>query len=382
MILILLIVSLLLALIPALLFLSNLREYLPPPEAGGGDSGAPLAGAVSVLIPARNEERSIRQAIEAVLASRGVELEVVVLDDHSEDATAELVGAMAQADSRVRLVRAPPLPPGWCGKQHACAVLAREARHTWLVFIDADVRLQPDGLSRMLLFQEKSGADLISGIPRQETLTWMECLVIPLIHFVLLGFLPIARMRRSLDPAYGAGCGQLFMARRAAYEAAGGHGRIRESLHDGLKLPRAFRSAGFSTDLFDATEIATCRMYRSAREVWNGLAKNATEGLATPKMIVPGTILLMGGQVAPFVLLLFAGYLSASELSVAAIATTIAYLPRLVAAILFRQSIMGGLMHPFGVWLLISIQWFAFLQSALGKAPAWKGREYRVRTTL
>ena len=96
-------------------------------------------------------------------------------------------------------------------------------------------------------------------------------------------------MRRSRHPAYGAGCGQLFLARREAYETAGGHAAIRATLHDGVKLPRAFRAAGLRTDLFDATDVASCRMYRNAGEVWRGLAKNATEGLAAPGKIVPAT---------------------------------------------------------------------------------------------
>ncbi len=141
----------------------------------------------------------------------------------------------------------------------------------------------------------------------QETGTLVEKLVIPLIHFVLLGFLPLARMRRSRHPAYAAGCGQFFLARRSAYEAAGGHTAIQGSLHDGITLPRAFRAAGFRTDLCDMTEIATCRMYQSARDVWLGLAKNATEGLASPGMIVPATAFLLGGQVLPFALLAAVG---------------------------------------------------------------------------
>src|SRR5205807_74198 len=126
-------------------------------------------------------------------------------------------------------------------------------------------------------FLEKSGAALVSGIPRQETGTFFERLLIPLIHFILLGFLPMKRMRSTRKPAYAAGCGQLFLARRMAYDAMGGHAIIRSSLHDGLTLPRAFRRAGFQTDLCDATDLATCRMYCGAGEVWHGLAKNATE---------------------------------------------------------------------------------------------------------
>ena len=232
---------------------------------------------------------------------------MVVLDDHSDDGTADVVRGLAARDPRVRLATGPPLPPGWCGKQHACALLGREARHSLLLFLDADVRLTPSGLSQMVAFQRSSNADLVSGIPFQETGTWLERLLIPLIHFILLGFLPLGKMRASRDPAFAAGCGQLFLARRAGYEQVGGHAAVRTSLHDGLTLPRAFRQAGLATDLCDATGVASCRMYRSAREVWFGLAKNATEGLASPRLIGPATLLLLGGQVLPLVLLAVAG---------------------------------------------------------------------------
>jgi cellulose synthase/poly-beta-1,6-N-acetylglucosamine synthase-like glycosyltransferase len=113
-------VACILALIPALLFHRNLRLYAEPPFPKTENAGAPPA--VSVLIPARNEQAAIRAAVEHALASDHVRLEVVVLDDHSEDNTAAIVQGIAARDARVRLVPAPPLPAGWCGKQHACAV--------------------------------------------------------------------------------------------------------------------------------------------------------------------------------------------------------------------------------------------------------------------
>ena len=157
-------------------------------------------------------------ALSSVLANRGIEFEVIVLNDHSEDVTAEIVQLIALRDSRVRLESAPPLPTGWCGKQHACHVLSRLSRHSLLVFMDADVRLAPDALARMSRFMTQRSGDakskataplgLASGVPRQITGTLSEKLLLPLIHFVLLGFLPIWRMRRCTRPAYGAGCGQ------------------------------------------------------------------------------------------------------------------------------------------------------------------------------
>jgi hypothetical protein len=369
------------ALVPALVFVRNLRLYAPPPALPFPGFASSRRPAVSVLIPARDEEGTIGAAVEAALASTGVELEVVVLDDGSRDCTATIVAGLAARDPRVRLETAPPLAPGWCGKQHACAALARLARHPVLVFVDADVRLEPEGLARAAAFLEVSGAGLVSGVPRQETGTFLERLLIPLIHFILLGFLPMARMRRSLHPAYGAGCGQLFVARRDAYDLAGGHTAIHASLHDGLALPRAFRSAGLATDLFDATDVAVCRMYHSAGEVWRGLAKNATEGLASPGKIVPVTLLLLAGQVLPpFLLGLALLGIAPPLVGWMALPATIAALhPRFEAAARFRQPLDGALLHPLGISVFLAIQWTALGRRLLGKPAGWKGRSYSPR---
>jgi hypothetical protein len=365
--------SLFLAAVPAILFLANLRRYRRP-------ALAQLAlSPVSILIPARNEERSIVAAVQTALASSGVTFEVIVLDDHSEDSTAELVADLTCRDPRLRLIHGAALPAGWCGKQHACAQLAQAAVHSCLLFLDADVRLAPDGVARLAMFLHQSKADLVSGIPYQETAGFVEKLVLPLIHFVLLGFLPLGRMRQSSHPAYSAGCGQLFLALRESYNQAGGHSAIRTSLHDGIKLPHAFRVAGLKTDLCDANDLAACRMYRGAGELWLGLAKNATEGLANPTLIGPATLFLLGGQVLPFLLLAGAFWSSAWAVGLAGGAVVFAYVPRLAGAIRFRQSWLGAFLHPLGVAVLVAIQWYGLVRWALGRPASWKGRNYRTR---
>jgi hypothetical protein len=268
------------------------------------------------------------------------------------------------------------VPAGWNGKQHACAELARAARHDLLVFVDADVRLHPDALALLARERERRGAELLSGVPRQSTETFLERLLIPLIHFVLLGYLPIAGMRWSSRPAFAAGCGQLFVTRRAAYERAGGHRAIRASRHDGLELPRAYRRAGLHTDLCDVTELATCRMYRGATEVWQGLAKNATEGMATPGGIGPWTLLLAGGHVLPAVVVVGAALAGArlEGLALAAAALAAGYATRVALAWRFRQSWLGVLLHPLAVAILLVIQWHALVREAAGRPFAWKGR--------
>lgn len=353
--------ALFLAVGPLLLGLWNLALYRRPALAEGRPS-------VSVLIPARNEEANIADACAAVLASEGVELELVVLDDASTDRTPEILAGIT--DPRLRVAHAPPLPPGWSGKQHACHVLGGLARHELMVWVDADVRLEPDAVSRMAGFMQREAVGLGSGFPRQVTLTWSEQLLLPMIHFLLLGFLPFAAMRRSLSPGLGAGCGQLFIARRDAYVRAGGHAAIRASLHDGLMLPRAFRHAGAMTGLFDAAPFARCRMYRNAAEVWEGLCKNATEGMAKPAALPVWTLILGGGQVLPTVLMLLAPSWPAAM----ALAASVGF--RLVLAARFRQPWGVALLHPLGVLAVLVVQWASLLRALRGRPATWRGRAY------
>ena len=398
MILTLLLLSFACALIPCVLFCLNLRLYLTPPRA----TNAVLA--VSILIPARNEAAAIVHAATHGLATRGIVFEVIVMDDNSTDDTAALVLALAAEDPRVSLVQAPPLAPGWNGKQHACWSLANAARHPVLCFVDADVTLAPDCVPRMAQFLADSRSALVSGFPRQITVTPFECLLLPLIHFVLLGFLPIQQMRKGTDPAFAAGCGQFLLCTREAYFATGGHSGIRQTMHDGLLLPRLFRAAGYRTDLADITSLATCRMYTGAAQVWNGLAKNATEGIAAPARIVPVSLILLLGQVFPFFpFAAFAVEIGLNlpaviftlwhhmfiiritgtglvRLAILALAVACAWLPRILAARRFQQGWRSAFLHPIGILLLLAIQWYALIRKLLNRPITWRNRAYTDET--
>jgi glycosyltransferase involved in cell wall biosynthesis len=377
--------SLFCAVVPAILFVINLRRYREP-------QGAAEGARVVVLIPARNEEQNIAACLKSVLASEGAEIEVLVLDDGSTDRTASIVGEIAAADARVRLVNAEALPLGWNGKQHACWLLAQESTASLLLFLDADVRLAPAAVSRCVGQMQVSKISLLSGFPRQITIGWLERLLLPLIHFMLLGFLPMGWMRRGTHPAFAAGCGQFFLAERDAYFAIGGHAAIRETRHDGLRLPREFRERGYRTDVFDLTTLAEVRMYDSAHAVWMGLAKNATEGIATPTRIVPFTIFLLLGQTLPILLLVAMLLLCVEFLVVGAtfdqpvlaeaVAATVvvafvaSYLPRLLVIRRFKQPLMSALLHPLCIVLLLSVEWYAALMKAFGKPVSWRARTY------
>jgi hypothetical protein len=202
-----------------------------------------------------------------------------------------------------------------------------------------------------------------------------------MINALILGYLPIARMRRDPREALAAGCGQLMMVRREAYRAAGGHAVIRNSLHDGLKLPRLFRRAGFKTDLVDGTDLAECRMYGGLTALVPGLLKNATEGMAKPLALPIWTFLLFGGHLLPW-LLLIAALLTRSlaELPLILLACALPLGARLLQAIRCREPLGAVLLHPLGVLALLAIQWTALVRQGLGIRTDWRGRTYQAQT--
>ena len=362
-------IALALALLPLGLALKNLALLREPPLPTERPK-------VSILIPARDEAANIEAAVTAALAGGAAEVEVLVLDDHSSDDTAAIVERLARAEPRLKLHRAPPLPPGWNGKQHACNVLASLAKHPVLLFVDADVRLAPDAAARAAGFLRASGAGLVSGFPRERTGSFVEAMLIPLIHLLLLGYLPIAMMRASTSPGFGAACGQLMLADAGAYRAVGGHAAIRSSRHDGVTLPRAFRREGRTSDLFDATGLASCRMYVGAASTWRGFLKNADEGMATPIALPVWTLLLFGGHVLPSLLLAFGVVAGLGPaIVVPALLAVVANLAlRALLAARFRQSALGVVLHPLSVLMLLALQWQALIMAQSGRRVAWRGR--------
>jgi hypothetical protein len=336
---------------------------------------------VAVLIPARDEEAAIGPCIDAALASTGADIEVIVLDDSSEDATFAIVATRAQKDSRLRVVSAPKPPPGWSGKSHACHVLSELTDRPFLLFVDADVRLMPEAAARLV---PPEGVDLISGVPRQIVHGLIETAAIPMINSLIFGYLPVWFMRHMpLNISLTAACGQMLMVRASSYRSCGGHREIAQKLHDGLQLARLFRRKGYRTDLVDGTKLATCRMYNSPRAVWHGFSKNATEGMARPLALPIWTVLLFGGQLLPAILavaILMRAIIShalptdAAALLLAALALLI--LARTLQALRCEEPIRAVFIHPLGVLLTLCIQWNALFAHVRGREVSWRGRAY------
>ena len=359
------------ALLPAGVAAANLL-VLRTPEAEPDD------GLVSILIPARNEAGNIVGTVRAALASTGVPVEVIVGDDHSSDATAALVTAIG--DPRLRLAPVPDLPEGWTGKNHACAHLAGLARGRHLLFMDADVTLEPQAAAALSAQARHTGAALVSAVPRQRMHTLGERLTVPMINFLLVGYLPVPLMRRLPNPSLATACGQLVLFEAQAYAATGGHGAVRAFLHDGVRLAPIFRRAGYRTDLVAGARLATCRMYDGFPAAWAGFSKNAHEGLATPRALPLWTALLGLGHLLPVLLLLVGllGGLPPEGTALAGLALVISLATRAAITLATREPAATILLHPASIAVALAIQWNVLLRRERAGAATWKGRSYPV----
>jgi len=223
---------------------------------------------------------------------------------------------------------------------------------------------------------------LLSAFPRERTAGLGEAMVIPLIHFILMSYLPFGRMRNTLDPAASAACGQYMLARRDAWNEIGGHASIRASMHDGVLLPRMFRRGGHATDVFDATDIVECRMYDGFAETWAGFVKNAYEGLGNVLLLLLLTVLHLGGHVAPWFVAAIGGIdlvldlgipVSKPAAGLALAAIGVQLIQRSMIASRFRQDRRVVALHAPSLVLLTVIQWWSLAMHLTGRR-SWRGR--------
>jgi len=368
----------------AAMFLINLLFFRKTKSLGGllseGHNTASVTCEVSVLVPARNEALRIGPLLDSVLESQGVRCEICVLDDESQDGTAAIVQDYSQRHSNVRLLKGASIPAGWSGKQFACYQLAQQATHEEMIFLDADVHLSKNALLRAVDQRRRSEVDLLSGFPRQRVVSMGEQLLIPLIHLILLCFLPFVLMRWTRMVGAAAGCGQFFLTTKQAYERSGGHRSIKQSLHDGIMLPRAYRKSGLKTDLCDASDLATCRMYTSFEETWSGLLKNASEGFAKMPLLPVVTLLMLFAFVCPVLCLagLAAGLIEATWLPMVLWSCAMSYLPRILCCLKFDRAWVACLFSPISILLFLVIQWTALIRKSRGRGVQWRQRDYAV----
>jgi hypothetical protein len=346
----------------------NLRRLRRPPS----DPQSP-AERVSVLLPLRNEAARVEPCLQALLAAldRCVgRAELVVLDDGSTDATRDVVRRVVGHDGRVRLVSGRPLPRGWLGKAHACAQLADQAdpASTVLVFVDADVLLEPRAVAAAVELLRHSGLDLICPYPRQLAESLGERLVQPLLQWSWLTTLPLALAERSSRPSLSAGNGQFLVVDRAAYQRAGGHAAVRTEVLEDIALVRAVKASGGSGGMVDGTDLATCRMYDGWAELQDGYAKSLWSAFGSPAGAAAANGVLVMAYVAPAL----AAVLRRSPVGMAGYAAGV--LGRVLVARRTRSRVWpDSLAQPASILAVAWLTAVSWRRRARGSL-SWKGR--------
>ncbi|MBW6454711.1 MAG: glycosyltransferase family 2 protein [Trueperaceae bacterium] len=368
-------VMLLVVLSNAVVLLRPRRGPRQGPRPDDAEGPLPL---VSLLVPARNEAANVGTCVRSLLAQRYPRLELLVLDDRSDDDTPAILARERARDARLVVLEGVEPPPGWTGKNWACHQLSLAARGEVLLFADADTEFfDPDAVQAVIRTLQASRADLLSGLPRQVLGTLSEKLLVPMFYWAFLSFTPLALGLVWRRPAFARAVGQLMAFRRDAYDAIGGHAAVRGSVVDDLDLARRVAGARLACRVMDATSLVRCRMYRSGREAAAGFAKNlfAAFGYAIlPYAFVWGW--LAYAHLEPVTLLalhaaLPAGVAADPTLLVASIALALA--TWVLAYARLRLPIWPALIYPLTLVGFLAVALRSFVDGVRRRAT-WKGR--------
>jgi glycosyltransferase involved in cell wall biosynthesis len=335
------------------------RHYLPR-EA---PTDTPL---VSILIPARDEERNIGRILSDLVRVPYPNLEILVYDDESTDRTAQIVEDSAARDRRVRLLPGTPLPEGWTGKNHACHRLASEASGTYYLFVDADVRVGDDVIARALHRAAKEQLALLSIFPVQEMETVGERISVPLMNWILLSMLPMPLIRRSRRPSLAAANGQFMLFPADVYARYQLHQEFRAHRVEDIAIVRFLKRKGHRVDTFLGRDEISCRMYDGLSAAIDGFAKNV--------------FLFFGSSV--LLTVLYAVTITVAPVLVFLLLPVYAWIPYVVLILLMRINVSLVSRQPVLQNLFYLVPQHAVFLMIVGKAVynrlsgrlVWKGR--------
>jgi chlorobactene glucosyltransferase len=216
---------------------------------------------VSVLIPARNEEDCIRECLEALSKQQYDPLEIIVLDDNSTDATAEIIKSIGNLDPRIIMIKGVDAPEGWIGKQWACEQLYKEAKGRHLLFVDADTVLAQDTVSAAVYESRNRGVDLLTVIPHRIASCVTERILYPFVDWAIFCWMPMTAAHKVGNPYLSAAFGQFMFFTRDAYEKIGRHSAIKNNPLDDIMLARVTKKFGLKWMLMEGTASVKVHAY-------------------------------------------------------------------------------------------------------------------------
>jgi glycosyltransferase involved in cell wall biosynthesis len=339
-------------------------------------AAASACPSISLIFAARDEEEKLPAALATLAALDYPQLEIIAVDDRSQDATGRILDDFAAAHSRFRVVHVTEIPSGWLGKTHALQKGFEASSGECLLFTDADVRFKPDVVRRAVMLAQEHKLDHLTLLCNVEMHGFWEK---TLITFFGLAFHLATDAYRVSNPnsrAYvGVGAFQLLC--RSAYEAIGTHRRLAMEVVDDMKLGKLVKRSGFRSCVAIAQEFVTVRWHAGARSVIRGVTKNffAAFGynLAFAAVALTGMILL---NVVPF-FVVFAGHGWIRFLS--AIAVAVALGMHASVDVVNRVSPLYALTHPIGAVLFCYMIVRSVAVTLWQGGVTWRGTFYPLK---
>jgi chlorobactene glucosyltransferase len=229
---------------------------------------------VSILVPARNEERNIRRCVDSLLAQEYPDYEIILLDDQSSDGTSVILEEYVARHPNLSVLTGQKTPEGQGGKNWACSQLARAAAGEYLLFTDADTEHHPRMLYSLVTAAHGEKADMLTGFPFQELGAWLEKFLVPFFTWAVLCFVPLPLAYHFRLSGLSIAVGQMMLFRKKAYEAIGGHASLGMSIADDILLARKITAAGYRWRVVRVVDLVHCRMYTRGDEALQGFTKN------------------------------------------------------------------------------------------------------------
>jgi GT2 family glycosyltransferase len=369
------------AVLTALLFMGHRRMNRLQADAVAPPAPAPLA---TIVVPAKDEAARIEICLTAALAQDYPNFQIVAVDDRSTDGTAEILDRLAAQSPKLTVLHVTPgsLPEGWAGKTNALHLAVPKAQGDWLLFLDADVVVNPAMLSRMIGLAAARSYDAISLLTGLHCNSALQKAVLPAAAGVwgMMHLVSVTNNDNRKDWAIANG--QVFLIRRSAYESVGGHAAVRFELAEDVQLMRKLKSAGFRTRLFHGDELATTHMYGTTRQAIRGWARiYATTNCLRPGAILTALTILVFSGLA-FWPALALGIVWMDRPLLIAAAAQAALMCLWVAAI---NSWSGNprryaLAAPVTCLAVIGILIYALVMCRTGRI-AWRGTQYAFRAT-
>ncbi|MCH2134441.1 MAG: glycosyltransferase [Phycisphaerales bacterium] len=329
---------------------------------------------VSVICPARDEADELESAMRSRLADPSTDLEFILVNDRSTDATGAIMDQLAREDSRVQVLHVQELPDGWLGKVHAQHKALEVASGEWILFSDADVHLQPGLMSDAMTWAAEQGADHVALIPRIARGPWLMrvCLAVMMIVLVAATRLWKANDDKA-DRAMGVGAFNLV--RRSALQKAGGMEQLRMEIADDVGIGTIIRESGGRSRLAVATDRLSVAWYRSTRDFLQGMEKGAAKGGGRMGLFLRSLLILLLTLVllVPFALLALWNLLPTAVGALAVISCLIAIGTGLISALRFGLPWTWTGILPVGLFLTLLVGqrslWLAIVRGDV----RWRG---------